>query len=139
MKNRAYFLAKADPSDYGLDQLERDQRTVWDGVRNPQALTALRAMRDGDCVLIYHSGGISAIVGWAFVAGDARTADTDPKSMAVEFEFGGRLGAPLTLAEIKEQPQFGDFALVRQGRLSTMAVPAEFIRWLKKVRKDFRA
>ena len=62
-----YFLAKTDPETYSLEDLEREKRTVWDGVANPQALRAIREMKPGDRVLIYHSGGESAVVGLALV------------------------------------------------------------------------
>ncbi|HEX6895928.1 MAG TPA: EVE domain-containing protein, partial [Bryobacteraceae bacterium] len=60
-----YFLAKTDPETYPIDQLEKEKKTVWDGVNNPQAVRAIRDMRPGDKVFIYHSGGQSAVVGLA--------------------------------------------------------------------------
>ncbi len=133
----AYFLAKTDPGSYSLADLERDRRTVWDGVRNPQAVKAVRQMRPGDTVFIYHSGGESAIVGYARVLSEPRTDPRDAKSALVEVEFGGRLQPPVTLAEIKKTGKFDGWALVRQGRLSTMAVPEEVIAWLRKRGVDF--
>ena len=62
-----YFLAKTDPQTYSIEDLERDQRTVWDGVTNAQAVRVIREMRPGDRVFIYHSGGVSSIVGMAAV------------------------------------------------------------------------
>ena len=58
-----YFLAKTDPETYSVDDLEKDRTTVWDGVRNPQALRAIREMRPGDKVFVYHSQGEAAILG----------------------------------------------------------------------------
>ena len=127
-----YFLAKTEPSTYGLDQLERDHKTQWDGVTNPQAVRAILEMRTGDKVFIYHSGGESAIVGLARVASDGRPDPKNPKSAVAGFEFVARLDAPTTLAEIKGSHEFDDWALVRQGRLSTMAVPEKFVAWMKK-------
>ena len=63
-----YFLAKTDPETYSIDQLEKEKRTSWDGVNNPQAVRAIRDMQPGDKVFIYHSGGLSAVVGLAKVA-----------------------------------------------------------------------
>ena len=63
-----YFLAKTDPETYSIDQLEKEKKTTWDGVNNPQAVRAIRDMRPGDKVFIYHSGGNSAVVGLAKVA-----------------------------------------------------------------------
>ena len=62
-----YFLAKSEPGVYSIDDLKRDHKTTWDGVTNPQAVRAIREMKPGDRVFIYHSGGISAIVGLATV------------------------------------------------------------------------
>ncbi len=127
-----YFLAKTDPETYSVDQLERDHKTVWDGVKNPQALRAIGEMRPGDRVFVYHSGGDAAIVGLAQVASEPRPDPKSPKLTVVEFEFLHRLDPPVSLKEIKEPELFGDWALVRQGRLSTMAVPAAFVAWMKK-------
>jgi len=127
-----YYLAKTEPGVYSIDDLERDHKTVWDGVTNPQAVKAIRAMRPGDRVLIYHSGGVSAVVGTATVRSEGRDDPKNPKSALVDLEYHGRIDPPVTLAEIKQSGQFDDWALVRQGRLSTMEVPSNFIEWLKK-------
>ena len=127
----AYFLAKTDPETYSLDDLERDKRTSWDGVNNPQAVRAIREMRPGDRVFIYHSGGVSGVVGLATVRSEPRDDPKNPKSAVVDLEFSGRLEPPTTLAEIKQSKKFDDWALVRQGRLSTMAAPAKFVEWMR--------
>ena len=62
-----YFLAKTDPDTYSIDDFERERRTAWDGVANAQAVRAIREMRPGDRVFIYHSGGLSSVVGMAVV------------------------------------------------------------------------
>jgi predicted RNA-binding protein with PUA-like domain len=126
----ASFLAKTDPETYSLDDLERDQRTVWDGVTNPQAVRAILEMRPDDRVFIYHSGGNSAVVGLATVRGEPRPDPKNKKSAIVELEFTRRLEQPTTLAEIKQSGKFDDWALVRQGRLSTMATPEKFVKWM---------
>ena len=127
----AWFLAKTDPDTYSIDDLERDRRTAWDGVTNPQAVRAIRSMHPGDRVLIYHSGGVSGIVGLATIKSEARDDPKNPKSAVVDLEFNGRLNPPTTLAEIKQSKKFEDWALVRQGRLSTMEAPEKFISWLR--------
>jgi predicted RNA-binding protein with PUA-like domain len=127
----AYFLAKTDPETYSLDDLERDKRTSWDGVNNAQAVRAIREMRPGDRVFIYHSGGVSGVVGLATVRSEPRDDPKNPKSAVVDLEFAGRLEPPATLAEIKQSKKFDDWALVRQGRLSTMAAPAKFVEWMR--------
>ena len=126
-----YFLAKTEPGTYSLDDLERDQKTVWDGVTNPQAVRAIREMRPGDRVFIYHSGGASAIVGLATVRSEPRPDPKNAKSAVVELEFHQRLDPPTTLKDIKDSKQFEDWALVRQGRLSTMPVPADAVKWIR--------
>ena len=127
-----YFLAKTDPETYSIDQLEKEKKTVWDGVTNPQAVRAIKEMKPGDRVLIYHSGGEAAILGLAKVTSDARPDPKNAKSAVVDLEFVRRIDPPVTLAAIKQSHLFDDWALVRQGRLSTMAVPGKFIEWLKK-------
>jgi predicted RNA-binding protein with PUA-like domain len=127
-----YFLAKTDPETYSIDQLEREHKTVWDGVKNPQALRAIAAMRPNDRVFIYHSGGDSAVVGLAQVVSEPRPDPKSPKLTVVDLEFLTRLDPPTTLHEIKESRRFGDWALVRQGRLSTMPVPEPFVAWIRK-------
>ena len=126
-----YFLAKTDPETYSLDDLERDRKTAWDGVRNPQAIRAIREMRPGDRVFIYHSGGVSGIVGLAAVRSEPRDDPKNPKSAVVDLEFQSRLEPPVSLAEIKQSGKFADWALVRQGRLSTMAAPPKFVEWMR--------
>ena len=127
----AYFLAKTDPETYSLDDLEREKRTSWDGVNNPQAVRAIREMRPGDRVFIYHSGGVSGVVGLATVRSEPRDDPKNPKSAVVDLEFSGRLEPPATLSEIKQSKKFDDWALVRQGRLSTMAAPEKFVEWMR--------
>lgn len=129
-----YFLAKTDPETYSLDDLERDGQTVWDGVKNPQALRAIREMKAGDRVFIYHSMGDAAIVGIAEVTADGRPDPRDPKLAVADFRFRGRIEPPLTLREIKESGEFADWALVKQSRLSTMEAPEKFVKWLRKKR-----
>lgn len=126
-----YFLAKTDPDTYSIDDLEREKKTVWDGVTNPQAVRAIREMRPGDRVFVYHSGGVSGVVGMAAVRSEARDDPKNPKSAVVDLEFLGRLEPPASLAEIKQSGEFADWALVRQGRLSTMAAPDKFVEWMR--------
>jgi predicted RNA-binding protein with PUA-like domain len=126
-----YFLAKTDPETYSIDQLEREKKTAWDGVTNPQAVRAIREMRPGDGVFVYHSGGVSGVVGLAVVRSVPRDDPKNPKSAVVDLEFAGRLEPPTTLAEIKQSRMFDDWALVRQGRLSTMAAPEKFVEWMR--------
>lgn len=128
-----YFLAKTDPETYSIDDLEKDDVTEWDGVRNAQAVIFLKQMKLSDRVLIYHSQGQSSIVGLAEVVSEGKPDPFNEKSWLVEFKFIRRFSEPfITLTQVKETGQFKDFRLVRQARLSTMDVPSEFISYLKE-------
>jgi predicted RNA-binding protein with PUA-like domain len=126
-----WFLAKTDPGTYSIDELARDGVTAWDGVTNAQAVSAIRAMRPGDRVFIYHSGGASAVVGIAVVKSGPRDDAKNPKSAIVDLKFAARIEPPVTLAEIRKSGRFNDWTLVRQGRLSTMAAPVSFAAWMR--------
>jgi len=119
-----YWLFKADPDDYGFDDLVRDKTTVWEGVRNNQALSFLRQARKSDQVLIYHTGDEKQIVGLAAAATDsyADPKQKDPRIVVVDLKAGRRLKQPVLLARIKEDQTFAGFYLVRMPRLSVMPV-----------------
>src|SRR5215470_9287212 len=97
------WLVKSDPDEYSAHDLEREKRTAWTGVSNPVALKHLRAMADGDQVLVYHTGEQRAIVALAAVAGKPRPdpADKSGKSVLVELEFKQWLKKPVELAQVK--------------------------------------
>lgn len=118
----ACWLVKTEPSDYAFEDLERDGGTVWDGVTNALAQRHLRAMAAGDEVFVYHTGEQKAVVGLARVAGATRPAPAAPRAAVVDLAPLRRLARTVTLAEIKADPAFGDFALVRNSRLSVMPV-----------------
>lgn len=128
-----YFLAKTDPDCYSIDDFVKEKETVWDGIRNPSAVLAIKSWNIGDRVLIYHSQGQACIVGLAEVIG---APHPDPKN---DRSWVGKLRLirtfpdeqRVTLQEIKATGLFADFALVRQSRLSTMACPPDFIAWLQ--------
>jgi predicted RNA-binding protein with PUA-like domain len=128
----ADFLAKTDPDTYSIDDLKRDDTTEWDGVRNPTAVNAIKTMKPGDRVFIYHSQSDTAVVGIAEVVSEPRPDAKDAKSWVADFKYVAHTKKPVTLREIKESHQFDDWQLVRMGRLSTMPAPKEFARWLKK-------
>jgi predicted RNA-binding protein with PUA-like domain len=129
-----YWLVKTEPSAYSWDDLVRDGRTAWTGVRNYAARIHLNAMRTGDEVLVYHSVEAKSIVGLARVSKAAFpdiTADEEGW-VAVELVPVKPLARPVTLAEIKTDASLQQIALVRQSRLSVMPLkPAEFTRLLK--------
>jgi predicted RNA-binding protein with PUA-like domain len=128
----AYFLAKTDPDTYSLDDLKRDGTTEWDGVRNPAAVNAIKEMKPGDTVVIYHTGDEKAVVGLAKVVSEPRPDKNDDRSWVADFEYVQHAKKPVTLREVKESHKFDDWALVRMGRLSTMSAPDAFWDWLQK-------
>jgi len=122
---------KEEPEHYGYDQLERDRKTVWAGVRNPLAQKHLRTIRKGDGIFYYHTGKEKAVVAIARALGDAYPDPTDSagKSYVVDVAPEKRLARPVTLAAIKADRAFASFALVRMSRLSVMPVSdAEWTR-----------
>jgi len=123
----AYWILKTDADTYPFDQLERERRTVWDGVTNALALKHIRSMAPGDAALIYHSNVGKELVGLARIAGTPYhdPQRPDPKLMVVDLEADRRLPQPVALAAIKADPAFSDLGLVRMSRLSVIPVPAE--------------
>jgi predicted RNA-binding protein with PUA-like domain len=126
-----HWLAKSEPETYSWDDLVREGRTAWTGVRNYAARNNLKAMSVGDEVLFYHSGESKSVVGIARVAKAAfpdPTAD-EPGWVAVELTPVKPLPRPVTLAQIKADASLKEIELVRQSRLSVSPVrPAEFAR-----------
>jgi len=128
----AYFLAKTDPDTYALDDLKREGKTVWDGVRNPAAVNAIKEMKPGDTVIVYHTGNEKAVVGLAKVISEPRPDPNNDRSWVADFEYVQHSKKPVTLREVKESHKFDDWALVRMGRLSTMEAPKAFWDWLQQ-------
>jgi predicted RNA-binding protein with PUA-like domain len=120
----ASWLFKEEPDHYSFDDLARDKRSVWAGVENNLALKHLRSVKQGDRVLYYHTGKEKAVVGvMEVVKGPYRDpARDDDRFVVVDVKPVRRLDRPVTLAEIKSNPKFADFALVRISRLSVMPV-----------------
>lgn len=127
----ASFLLKTEPGTYSYSDLERDGQTPWDGVRNHQAAIHLKAMQVGDEAFIYHSVSDKEVVGLAKVIGPARPDPTDPtgRFVCVDLAPVRKLKRPVSLAEFKAAG-WNEFALVRQSRLSCMAVPDEVRAWI---------
>lgn len=126
-----HFLLKTDPATYSARDLERERRTVWDGVSNAQAVGFIRQMKSGDRAWIYHSGSEPAIVALAEIVSAPRPDEKNPKSWVVEVEFLRWVTPPILLKEIKECGRFDGWALIRQGRLSVMSIPQEFLDWAR--------
>ncbi|HET6324483.1 MAG TPA: EVE domain-containing protein [Planctomycetaceae bacterium] len=120
----AYWLFKEEPEHYSLEDLFRDKRTTWAGVGNNVALKHLRSVQKGDHVFYYHTGKEKAVVGVMEVVKGAYPDPErdDPRFVVVDVKPISRLDRPVSLAEIKANPKFADFALVRMSRLSVMPV-----------------
>jgi len=119
-----YWLLKTEPSVYSFDDLKKDRRTVWDGVSNNLALKHLRGMKRSDLALIYHTGAARAVVGIAEIGSDPYSdpKGKDARLVVVDVKAREELARHVSLAEIKSDPFFSDFPLVRLPRLSVMPV-----------------
>jgi predicted RNA-binding protein with PUA-like domain len=122
-----HWLVKSEPFKYSWEKFNKDGRTFWDGVRNYQARNNLREMKEGDLVLFYHSNEGKEIVGIAKVVKEAYQDPTtdDTNWVVVDLSPVEALKTPVTLEQIKADPQLKDIGLVRQGRLSVMGVKRE--------------
>lgn len=125
----AYWLVKSEPAKYPFSQLQRDGRTVWDGVRSNAAALHLRAMKTGDQVLYYHSQEGLCVVGVAEVVRESFLDPSDPagRFVAVELAPVRLLPQPVTLAQMKANAALADMAMLQQSRLSVSPVgPGEW-------------
>ena len=118
------WLFKEEPSNYSYDAFAKDKKTVWSGVKNPVAQRNLSSVKKGDAVFYYHTGDEKSVVGVAKASCDAYPdpQDKSGKAHVVDIVPVKKLARPVTLAEIKADPFFKDFALVRISRLSVMPV-----------------
>jgi predicted RNA-binding protein with PUA-like domain len=123
------YLLKTEPDKFSYDDLLRDGETVWDGIKNPQALINLRNMKRGEQCVIYHSNVGKAAIGTAKVV--SVTLDpTDGKTPIVRLKAGKRLKREKTLAEMRDVPVFKGSLLFRQFRLSVVPLSDEQFDWL---------
>ena len=135
----ATFLIKTEPGTYSYDDLAREGRTTWTGVSNPAAQKHMRSIKPGDRCLVYLTGGEKRIAGLAKVVRGAYpdpdrpglTAAGEPKAVLFDIEPANAASAACTLADIKADPRFDGFALVREPRLSVMPVPAAMAKAIK--------
>jgi len=120
----SHWLVKSEPNTYSFADLERDGRTVWDGVRNHAAALHLKAMKEGDEVFFYHSQEGLAVVGVAKVVRTAFPDASDPtgRFVAVELAPVRPLAREVTLAQMKAEPALSEMVMLRQGRLSVSPV-----------------
>ena len=118
------WLFKEEPTHYSYDDFDKDGKTVWSGVKNPVAQRHLHGVKKGDKIFYYHTGNEKAVVGIARAAGDAYADPKDGagKSAVVAVVPVKKLKRAVTLKEIKADPAFKDFPLVRISRLSVMPV-----------------
>jgi len=132
------FLVKEEPSNYSFAAFQQDGKTTWTGVKNPLAQRHLRSIRKGDLVFYYHTGDERAIVGIAKAATDAYPdpADHTGRAHVVDLIPVKALSQPVTLAAIKADKRFADFALVRMSRLSVMPVTADQWKWILTMASD---
>jgi predicted RNA-binding protein with PUA-like domain len=123
----AKWLFKSDPDHYSFFDLERDGKTVWDGISNNLALKHLRNVRRGDLVMVYHTGAERAAVGLAEAASDPYPdpQQHDPRLAVIDLQARKKLARPVTLDEIKKSSMLKNFDLVRLPRLSVMPVSDE--------------
>ncbi len=131
-----YFLAKTEPGTYSIEDLEREGVTPWDGVHNYQAVNVIKSWNIGDKVFIYHSMGQARIVGLGTVVSNPKKDETDPRGISwfadIQYIRTYSEDQRVSLKQVKESGLFGDFALVRQSRLSVMECPQEFVDWLQE-------
>ncbi len=135
MANR--WLFKTEPSVYSFQQLEKDKKTIWDGVANNLALKNLKDIKKGELILIYHTGDERQAVGVARALGSAYPdpAKKDPRALVVDIEAVKSLPRPVTLAEVKANKKLANFDLVRLGRLSIMKVSEEQWKAIEEMAK----
>jgi len=128
-----YWLMKSEPDKYPWEQLVKDGRTLWDGVRNYEARNHMQAMKEGDLALYYHSNVGKEVVGVARIVKESYpdlTTD-DERWVVVDVEPVAPLAEPVTLAQVKADPKLAEIQLVTRGRLSVVPVTAaEFKRVL---------
>jgi predicted RNA-binding protein with PUA-like domain len=123
----AYWLVKSEPNKYAFSDLQKDGRTVWDGVRNNAAALHLKAMKLGDEVLYYHSQEGLEVVGVAKVVKESFLDPSDPagRFVAVELAPMRALARPVSLQAMKANPALAKLEMIRQGRLSVSPVRPE--------------
>lgn len=129
----ADWLVKTEPGEYSFEDLLREKETTWTGVKNAVALKHLRAMKKGDRVVVYHTGGEKAAVGAATVTSTA--FEEDPKRAPeprVVLRAAKPLPNPISLKEIRESPLFSDSPLVRIGRLSVVPLTSAQFAFLAR-------
>lgn len=130
-----YWLVKQEPEKYSFDDLLKDKKTIWDGVRNYQARNNLREMKNGDSVLFYHSVSEKSVVGLAQVSKENFPDPSDEKWLAIEIKPVEKFKKAVTLDEIKAEKTLENIALIKQSRLSVMPLTKREFETILKLTK----
>jgi predicted RNA-binding protein with PUA-like domain len=120
-----YWLVKTEPETYSWDTLVKEKKGVWDGVRNFQARSNMKAMKKGDLVFIYHTGEEKSIIGVAKVASEPYPEPKDKEWVAVDLAPEKKLKKAISLAQVKADKKLTNMVLVRASRLSVQPVKQE--------------
>ena len=130
-----HWLLKTEPTSYSWNDLVRDKKTVWSGVRNPVALKHIRTMRKGDLALIYHTGDERAAVGIAEVTSAPYTDpnEDDERLVVVDLKPKKKLAHPVTLDQIKSDKTCAGWDLLRISRLSVVPTPQAMWKRIEKL------
>lgn len=116
---------KTEPSTFSWEDLVRDKKAVWDGVRNFQARNNLKAMKKGDLAFIYHSMDDKAVVGIAEIIREHFPDPKDQDWAAVEIKPFKKLKNAVILSLIKQEKKLANMVLVKNSRLSVQPVRKE--------------
>ena len=132
-----YWLIKSEPGTYSFAELKSDKKTIWDGIRNYQARNFMQEMKKGDIALFYHSGKDREIVGEAEIVKEHFQDPTtdDSNWVAVEVKYKKAYDLPVSLAQIKAETKLKDILLVRNSRLSVMALQKTDYELIEKMSK----
>ena len=130
-----YWLCKQEPSTYNMDLLQKEKTTTWDGVHNNLAIKHIGMMKKGDQAFFYHSGDEKQIVGIMEITSNPypNPKEKNPRFVVVDVKYKKRLDRPVTLVEIKTNPKFRGWDLLRISRLSVMPVPSQIWSEILKI------
>ncbi len=130
-----YWLCKQEPSTYNLDLLQKEKTATWDGVHNNLAIKHINSMKKGDQAFFYHSGDEKQIVGIMEITSNPypNPKEKNPRFVVVDVKYKKRLENPVTLAQIKTNPKFKNWELLRISRLSVMPVPTQIWSEILKI------
>lgn len=131
------WLLKTEPECYSWADLVRDRKAVWDGVTNGLALKHIRTMRKGDLAFIYHTGDERAVIGIAQVVSNPYMdpKESDEKLAVVDLKPQAPLAHPVTLSDIKADPAFAGWDLIRNSRLGVMPAPEKMWERIEELAK----